>query len=153
MNKPRPTDKVQGGYTLLELIVAMTVLALAMAIVAPRMAGSRDKMQLKAAAVALASDLRATRAAARRQNLETFVTLDVRHHAYTAQGLGPRRLPRAVVLNVNAPRSADAPPGSATFRFKPDGTASGGEIQLASGANRASINIDWLTGGVFLTWR
>ena len=39
------------------------------------------------------------------------------------------------------------------FSFRPDGTASGGEIKLQSGSDTAMIAIDWLTGAVTLNVR
>lgn len=151
---PQRVPTSEGGFSLLEMIAVMAILALAAAIAGPRMTSSRDVLRLKTAAVSLASDLRATRAAARKSNKETALLLDVKRRTYSGEGVPhTRRLPASLAVSFEVQAPSPQRSSVAAFRFRPDGTAAGGKILLKSASARASIAIDWLTGSVVLSWR
>jgi general secretion pathway protein H len=59
-------------------------------------------------------------------------------------------IPRDVALSFTAKAADSAGANRGGFRFRPDGTSSGGVIKLQSGANTAKVSIDWLTGAITL---
>ena len=144
----------EAGFTLLEMIAAVTLIALAVSVVMPRIGVSRQTMKLRAAAVELSSSLKITRAAALATNTDAVLVIDTARRNYAASGaVKSKTIPREIGLTFETPVAESADTSHGGFRFRPDGTASGGRISLRSGADAASISIDWLTGAVTLTQR
>lgn len=149
--QPKTTD---AGFTLLELTVSLAMIALAVTIVAPRMTTSRASMTLRAAAIDISSSLKSARAQARTSNRDTVFVVDTARRRYTADGaIKPKYVARPIALTFAANATEVSSPSRAGFRFRPDGTASGGAITLSSGRDSATISVDWLTGAVLLKWR
>ncbi|MBM3909115.1 MAG: GspH/FimT family pseudopilin [Gemmatimonadetes bacterium] len=128
------------GYTLLELTVVVAILALALAVAAPAIAGWRPPNDAEAARAELISALRFARA--RAVNSGGAVTLVV--DPSTARvWLRPRDTTFALALPgncrlVGAARSA--------IRFSPDGPALGEVPALHCGAEVIAVAVDALTG-------
>jgi general secretion pathway protein H len=145
----------EGGFTLLELMVVIGILALAAAIVAPSLGRARQGLAVRSTAYALAADLRAARAAAQATNMERVLTVDLAGRRYWAEGVvGERTLPSHVTVELAVPESeragGEAGPGSGSgrVRFFPDGSASGARVVLSDGRSAASVLVDWLNGDV-----
>jgi general secretion pathway protein H len=144
----------QHGFTLLELIVAMGILALALALVAPSLNRARLGVAVRSAAFELAAHLRSARAAAREANAERVLTIDVDGRRYWAEGVvPPRQLPQSIALDLTVPTSERVGGGMARVRFFPDGSTSGARVVLDDGRSAAAIRVDWLTGDVRLQAR
>jgi len=137
------------GFTLLELIVVMGMLALALALVAPSLNSARLGMAARSAAYELAAHLRSARAAARETNEERVLTIDVEGRRYWAEGIvAPRQLPQSIAVDLTVPASERVGVGMARVRFFPDGSTSGARVVLDDGRMSAAIRVDWLTGDV-----
>ncbi|MEQ1651647.1 MAG: GspH/FimT family pseudopilin [Hyphomicrobium sp.] len=149
--EPKSND---SGFTLLELTVSLALIALAVTVVAPRMTASRASMTLRAAAIDISSSLKTARAQARTSNRDTVFVVDTANRRYTADGaIKPKYIVRPIALTFAANASEVSSPSRGGFRFRPDGTASGGAITLTSGRDSATISVDWLTGAIVLKWR
>ncbi len=72
----RPPAQEQTGFTLLELMLTLTVLGVLMTLAAPSMQEMLARNRLKSAAHALAEDLQWTRGEAIRRNTELYVTFN-----------------------------------------------------------------------------
>jgi general secretion pathway protein H len=153
----------EGGFTLLELMVVIGILALAAAIVAPSLGRARQGLAVRSTAYALAADLRAARAAAQAANMERVLTVDPARRRYWAEGVvGARTFPSHVTVELAVPESERAGgeagpgsgsgpgsgPGSGRVRFFPDGSASGAKVVLSDGRSAASVLVDWLNGAI-----
>jgi general secretion pathway protein H len=137
------------GFTLLELIVVLGILALVLAIVAPSLNRARLGIAVKSAAYELAANLRSTRAAALAGNLERALTIEFSRRQYWAEGVvAPRQLPRAVAVDLAVPESERLGANAARVRFFPDGSASGAGFVLMDRRSSASVSVDWLSGDV-----
>ena len=144
----------QLGFTLLELVVAIGILALAVAIVAPALNRARLGLMVRSTAYELAADLRAARAAAQAANVERVLTLDIAGRRYWAEGVvGARTLPPGVALQLALPESERFGTASGRVRFFPDGSASGAKVVLDDGRSAASVSVDWLNGDVRIELR
>lgn len=144
----------RDGFTLLELLVVMGILALGLAVVAPSLGRFRQGVAVRSAAYELAGNLRSARAAARETNMERALIIDVDGRRYWADGVvGQRRLPPSVALDLTVPTSERVGAGMARIRFFPDGSTSGARVVLADGRVTAAIRVDWLTGDVRLQAR
>jgi general secretion pathway protein H len=141
------TDMTAGGFTSLELLVVLAILALATVLVMPLGGQRNSNLSLRSAALDLAAHLRATRAAAIRGNVEKTFTFDVAARQYWVDGQEPRhRLADHLVLEIVIPSVEQIGSAAGRFRFYPDGSASGGQITLRQGSTAAVVAVDWLTG-------
>ncbi len=119
--------KARAGFTLLELLVVIAVLALAAVLVVPRLGTATAASAFGAATERALSELRLARGKAIQQRRESFVT--------------PQELADATGIEV------EMTPGDG-IRFAADGSGSGGRVRLFAGGREASIEVDWLTGRV-----
>jgi general secretion pathway protein H len=141
------TERSAGGFTLLELLVVLGILAIATILAIPLGSQRHSISSLRGAALELAATLRATRAAAIRSNAERTFTFDVVARQYWAEDLEARhRVPDQLVAAIAIPGVEHTGSGVGLFRFYPDGTSSGGQIILRQGGMTAVVAVDWLTG-------
>jgi general secretion pathway protein H len=144
----------EDGFTLLELLVVMGIIALGLALVAPSLNRLRQGVEVRGAAYELAGNLRSARAAARETNIERVLTIDVDGRRYWAEGVvAPRQIPPSIALDLTVPTSERDGAGMARIRFFPDGSTSGARVVLDDGRVSAAIRVDWLTGDVRLQAR
>lgn len=138
-----------AGFSLLELLVVLAILALLTAVVVPSLSHHVQSTELRNTARLLAMDLARTRSQAIvRQQQETLV-LDVDKHSYRNSIKDPsRKLPRDIELILDSIRSERQSATSAAIRFFPDGSSTGGRITLRRGDRQRSIDIAWLTGRI-----
>jgi general secretion pathway protein H len=142
----REVAERMAGFTSLELLVVLGILALATMIVLP-LGQRHPSMSLRSAAFDLAAHLRATRAAAIRNNVEKALTIDVAARQYWVNGQEARhRLPDQADVEVVIPGIEQIGSAAGRFRFYADGSASGGRIIFRQGSVTALVVVDWLTG-------
>lgn len=141
----------QSGFTLLELIVVLGILALTASLALPRVQGASSGATLEATARRLTSALQLAHAESRRTNTDQSVTLDLEHAAFWS-GASPTReaIPEPIALFLQED-NFEWSGTSRRIRFTPSGGATGGIIALTSGNAQARITIDWLTGATTLT--
>ena len=144
MGKRRKVDV--AGFTLLELIVALFVIALSVGIVAPIVGRSADTMRGRADVARFSAMLRH----ARDQAITTR-----RGHAFVVDPPGHRAMIVAAPDEVRQTRNLSAglrvdanPPEALSVRFDANGVSSGGDFRLTSGEMRFRVSIDPLTGRV-----
>ncbi|MEL7111181.1 MAG: type II secretion system protein [Pseudomonadota bacterium] len=137
----------QRGFSLLELLVVMFILALAVSVAAPRLSSAIERTgedRLVQKFQLLLSDARRQ---ARRQNSETAVYLDVQSGAF---GLLPDRevgqFDEAWELSATGARSEMLNDETVVFRFWPNGSSSGGEIEIRAETKATRFTVDWMTG-------
>jgi general secretion pathway protein H len=139
--------KGEFGFSLLELLVVLGILALALVLVAPSFNRARSALAVRSAAYELANHLRATRAAANAQSVQRMLVFDQTARRYWAEGVPPRVLPQSVRVGLVVPESEQVG-RTARIRFLPDGSASGGKIVFQDGKAAWSVVVDWLSGDV-----
>lgn len=141
----------EAGFSLLEIMAVMALIALASALVMPQLRNSRQSLRLRTVAVEIASNLKMARAEAMKTNIDSVFILDTSKRSYAAAGtVAPKQIPRDIVVSFESQAAESDGPSRAGFRFRPDGTASGGSIKLQAGASVLAISIDWLSGAVTL---
>lgn len=152
--KPQIKPQHEQGFTLLEMIAVLGIVALAAGVAMPRLSAMRQNLKVKSAAVQFVSSLKLTRAAAMRSNDDHALIVDTQRRRYWADGaVRPQALPRDVAMAFEGQVGSADGSGIPSFRFRPDGTASGGRIKLGSGKQGAVISVDWLTGNIALRWQ
>ena len=151
MRQPRHTDEPRGaqGFTLIELIVALGIMALGVAVALPYFQGTRAGHQLRATAYEIAGQLRDARATAQARNIDQAVILDVASRRMWLDGSERRRaLPARMAVDVEVPAAEQLAASVVRLRFFADGSASGGKLVLRDGGRRATVSVNWLTGDV-----
>jgi general secretion pathway protein H len=133
------------GFTLLEMLVVLLVLALA-ATAVPRLWGAGRAGLARAAAEEAAAALREARSEARRSGAATRVVFDTVLARIRAPGRPARQLPAGAVLAAEGVPEPGGEPGQVAIRFDAEGGSSGGRVRVALGSAVAGVEVDWVTG-------
>lgn len=145
----RITSRVSTGFTLLELLVVLLLLALVYAMAVPMFSAGLPGTELKGATRQLAAGLRQARGQAIKRKEEAVLVLDVEKRNFMISGDRRRyNLPMKLDFSLFTAQSELQPGGVGAIRFYPDGSSTGGRITVAAGIRKYDINVDWLTGQV-----
>ncbi len=106
--------------------------------------------KVRAASRDLVAALRYTRAQAIVKREAQFLTLDVNQRSYTAAGRPTVELPKQMTMKMLTAASEQLDRGVGRIRFFPDGSSTGGHIDLERGDAVWGIDIAWLTGEITL---
>ena len=111
------------GFTLMELVITLAILAIMMAIAAPATSSWRKNAQYKAAAREVVSVLRRGRSQAVQQNQNTTVTIDLSNHKYSLAG-SDTTFPNGITVEAKvALGDVWQKSGSFSVTFRPQGTS------------------------------
>jgi len=151
----------EAGFTLLELLVVLTIAGLLVALVPPVISAAVPGTRVKVAARDFAATLREARSLAITRGEETDVLVATEPPQYAVANSTPLKLSGNIDLDVRAGAFVAATQLSTfadalshdkyTLRFYPDGSASGGEIKISQGQSAYLIDVDWLMGGVSIS--
>lgn len=133
-----PIEPRDEGFTLIEILVVLVILGLAVGLVLGRGPLHSAGLDTRAEANGIAGALRAARSRAIAGDRPVTVAIDAARRLLLAGGAAPRKLPGGIA--VAAPRAG--------ITFAPDGSSSGGQIDLASGPFHMQVAVDWLTGRI-----
>jgi general secretion pathway protein H len=137
------------GVTLLELIVVLAIVGLVLALIPGLMLRGQPGLDVMVAARAVADGLRQTRSQAMLGNREEVFSLDVEQRLFRAGRDQPlKQLDRAIELHLHTAAAELTGSESGQIRFFPDGSSTGGAIDLARGDLHSQVRVDWLTGQV-----
>lgn len=135
------------GFTLLEIVIAMAVVGLVMAVSVPAGARFYESVQYRAAV----RDVVTVLSSARHQALQDGRAQDVRINPRTNElslDDSVKHLPAALGITVNSAAELNER-DIAVIRFYPEGGSSGGEVSLTlPGRTGVRIVVDWLIGGI-----
>lgn len=134
------------GFTLIEIIVTLFVLAVALALAVPVVGRTTDTIRTRSEVAGFSALLRHAREKAITTRRTQSVVVDPEEHRVTiTAGADETHETRAVSprLTIEAKSSTGL-----TVRFAPEGTSSGGEFRLASGSTVYRVLIDPITGRV-----
>ncbi len=138
----------ERGFTLIEMLVVIAIVALIAAFALPQFSGAQAKAAMTSTAHRLAAGLRSTRSLAMARGHSEAFSLDIAHGLYRA-GMGaaqPVDKNVGLTLVTASQERIDAAAGS--IRFFADGSSTGGGIGLRAGTRNTLILVDWLTGRV-----
>jgi len=134
------------GFTLLELIVTLVVIAVAVGLVAPSIGRSTESLRVRAEVAGFSATFRHAREQAITTRQAFTVLVDPASRLLTVttgedEVRWKRALSRRVELRVDSQNSL-------SVRFEPQGTSSGGEFHLWSGKIAYRVTVDPVTGRV-----
>lgn len=124
----------QAGFTLLEMIVVIVIMALVAGLVMTRQPWRSAGLNTDATVRALTNGLRLARSRAIAQDREVSVLTGT--SGFSIDGAPVWQLPTGEALSP------------AQVIFTPDGGSTGATILLAAGQRRISVTVNWLTGRV-----
>ena len=145
--------RTSGGFTLVELIVVIAVIAVAAAIAVPRYTSSLSRYRADMAARRIAADLGLARSRAKVKGATQTVLFTLASDSYTlpgVAGLDRPSDPYTVVVSAE-PYKADLVSasfgGSTTASFNGYGApAAGGSVVVQAGATQKTVLLDAGTG-------
>ena len=135
------------GFTLLEIVIAMAVAGLVLAVSVPAAARFYESMQYRAAVRDVVTILSSARHGAVQQGRAVDVEIKPRAKEVSLAG-AVTRLPAALGLTVSSAAELNSEE-TAVIRFYPEGGSSGGEVSIdMPGRSGVRISVDWLIGGI-----
>jgi len=140
------------GFTLLELLVVLGITALLLAIVPPFLPNVMDTMEVRTAIRDLSAALRQARGKAIASRASVPLSIDVEKKSFELAGLTRHLpLPPEAKIGLISAQSEQIGESSGAIRFYPDGSATGGRINLEYRDTNYVIDVSWLTGAVKVT--
>lgn len=149
LSRPRcPSPAPASGFTLLEVLAVLVLIGIAITVTAFSLDGGLDRARLDASARDIAAALRHTRTQALVEHRPQWFTLDLNARTFASPGRDPQGIPGGTALHVTSAAEDVQHPGEARIRFFPDGSSTGGNIELVRKHREIRIDVDWLTGAV-----
>lgn len=122
----------QRGFTLVELLVVLVIVALVYGMAAPVLFSASDRRQVSRATASLYEGLRRARGEA------------------IASGRAVSRDPGALLAGAKVTLTRHGMQNGPIIFF-PDGSATAAQLNLSAGTERRGVAVDWLTGHVALS--
>jgi len=139
----RPKVNHARGFTLIELVVTLLVLAVAVAVVTPSIGRSSENLRARAQVARLTAMLRHAREQAiTTRKVHSLIVDPAGHRLAIVTGdevIVTRTLPADLTIEA-------VPPPALTVRFEPYGVSNGGDFRVQSGPVRYRVVVDGLTG-------
>lgn len=140
----------QSGFTLLEMIVVLLIIATAATLLGTSVVGRLDSVRVATAARDVSAALRLTRSQAILKREEMFLEVDLDKRTYKAPGREPVQLPEALELKLLTASTEVDSGNVGRIRFFSDGGSTGGRVTLIAGEREWKVNVSWLTGEIQL---
>ncbi len=135
-----------SGFTLVELVVVMAVLAALIGLALPAFDRVMPGASLRSEVAAVAALLREARSRAIRDDASLAVTLDLADRALAMPGRR-HHLPEQLGMTLLT-GSTEITRGGGRILFHGDGTSTGGRLRLIAKDEHVDVLVDWLTGRV-----
>ena len=136
------------GFTLVEILVVVVLIALAVTLGTTMISGGLTGARVKAASRDLVAALRYTRGQAIVKREQKTLTIDVEQRRYRAPGKAWVELPKDMTMKLFTARSELEEEGVGRIRFFPDGSSTGGHVDLMREDAVWRVEVMWLTGAV-----
>lgn len=146
----QPHRRAERGFTLIEIIVVIGLIGLTFALVSVSVGEGLTGAKVRAASRDLVAALRYTRTQAIVKRESQTLTLNVDERSYITPGRSSVELPKQMEMKMLTAASEQVGEGVGRIRFFPDGSSTGGHIDLIRGDVVWGIDIAWLTGEVTL---
>src|SRR5277367_3499203 len=126
----------EAGFTLIELLIVITIMGLALALLAGHGPLRSAGLEENGTASELAGGLREARAQAIVQNRQVVLTVDLAAHRWRIDKGAERTIPAQFALSVLTVKGETRSGKLAGIVFEPDGSSTGGEVDFNDGMRK-----------------
>lgn len=144
--KSRILHRATAGFTLVEVMAVMVIVALMAGLVATSLSRSVSGAEARVAARKIVASLRYTRTQAILKKEQTVFIVDTGERSYQAPGQEPVKLPEGMDVLLTTARSEMTSEDAGGIRFFPDGGSTGGHVDLIVNGREYRVDVAWLTG-------
>ena len=137
-----------AGFTLIELVAVILIIAIATGLASVAMTGGFDGIRLRSASSEVAAQLRFTRAQALATGKRQDFSIDPHAHTWRAPKDRHGSLPKQLGIAFYGAREVQPSASEGGIAFFPDGASTGGRIRLSAKKAVRDIDVAWLTGEV-----
>jgi general secretion pathway protein H len=141
---------VQRGFSLLEMLLVVSLIAATGLLAAGVLTGGIDRLQLKSSAQEIASQLRYTRAHAIATGTPQRFAIDPAAHTWQAPSDRDGDVPERLGITFTGAREVQARDDEGAILFFGDGASTGGRVQISFRDAAWNVDVAWLTGEVTL---
>ena len=138
------------GFTLLEVLVVLVIIALATTLAAMALGGGLEGMRLRSSSKEIAAQLRYARTQAIATGVPQRFAIDPRGHRWQGAGKRHGKIPPSLGVDFIGAREVQSRAGEGAILFFPDGASTGGRVRLSVKRAAWRIDVAWLTGEVTL---
>lgn len=147
-------DQAEQGFTLLEMVCVLAIIALLSAVFLPFIPHETSRSRLQAYALQAATLLMADRDAAIRRHISIAALVDAGGRTIrSGASQAAIRIPDDVHFEALLPETCRRQAALSTIRFFADGMSCGGTIALARFDAAYEVRVNWLTGRVEIVSR
>ena len=147
----RPAARGARGFTLIEILVVLALIAFATTLAAVAFSGGLDGMRLRSSSKEIAAQLRYARAQAIATGVPQRFSIDPGAHRWQGARQRKGRIPESLRVEFTGAREAGTRAGEGGILFFADGASTGGRIQLQVKRAAWRVDVGWLTGEVKLS--
>jgi general secretion pathway protein H len=143
------TGSAEAGFTLLEMVCVIAIVAILAAIVIPALPRGTSRARRESYAVETAAMLKADRNAAIRNRTQVVTEVDAPQRIIRSGATGRViRVPDDVVFDALLAARCNQRLAGETIQFFASGMSCGGTIALTRLGVGYEIRVNWLTGGI-----
>jgi general secretion pathway protein H len=141
---PTSRTEAQAGFTLLELLVVLVILALSATMVMSIGRPSLESARVRSFLVEAEALFRDARTQAIETHQQTAVVIDLKGRRLGLEGGRFMEMPQGLSLDarIAVPKGGELP----AIRFYPTGASTGGELAFGYRGRTYGLHINWLTG-------
>ncbi len=138
--------KNNRGFTLIEIIIVMSLIVMVLGMSTVYYAKSLPKFRLNAATREITAEMRKARALARIQNERQTVVFDLDEKTFGISGLKKHPLQDGISVKIIHPVMGEVTKGSVSIAFHPTGGSEGCSITLSNERRTQTIQMDPVVG-------
>jgi general secretion pathway protein H len=146
----RASTRQQQGFSLIEVMIVLALMGLLMGVVATNLT---EGPVLRESAREVLASLRHARSSAIMTQKQTRWIIDTANKSFQMEGVAnaqsqSRQLSPAVEVKLNTAASEVISNSQGAIRFYPDGSSTGGSVDVLYKGQSYKVNVEWVTGRV-----
>lgn len=139
---------VQRGFSLMEILVVITVIGLMLGLVSFSLGRGVSGAQMRNASKEVAASMRYTRSLAMRTHQQQVFLVDIENRTWQAGNRPPEAFVKGMDITILTARSELTGENAGGIRFFPDGSSTGGRVTLTADEREWEVGVEWLTGEI-----